>query len=58
MFQKVAYIILKLYDTLLSKLDGDRRRLGIKKMINRTNANNRMVSDIFNLSMDWFDDVG
>jgi len=58
MFQKAAYIILKLYDILLSKLDGDRRRLGIKKMINRTNASNRMVSEIFNLSMDWFDDVG
>lgn len=53
LFQKAAYIILMLYDILLSKLDNTRKPLGIRKMLHRTNASNQIVSDIFNLDIGW-----
>jgi len=55
LFQKAAYIILKLYDTLLSKFDESRKPLGIKKMLHRTNASNQVVSEIFNWDIGWLD---
>ena len=53
LFQKAAYIILKVYDTILSKLDDSRKPLGIKKMLHRTNASNQVVSEIFNWDIGW-----
>jgi len=55
LFQKAAYIILKLYDILNSKLDENRKPLGIKKMLHRTNASNQFVSEIFNWDIGWLD---
>lgn len=52
-FHKAAYVILKLYDILLSKMNKDRKRLGIKKLTNRANASNRLLYEIFNLEADW-----
>ena len=55
LFQKAAYIVLMLYDKLLSKLNRDRKLLGIKNMIYRTNASNKWITDIFTLDMTWLD---
>ena len=55
LFQKVVYVILKLYDKLLCRLDKDRKPVGIKRMHYMTSASKDYIREILTFDMSWLD---